>query len=307
MLIYPDPSLQYILNTDASNEVAGAVLSQMVEGEKRVVAYYSKTFSPSQPNYCGTRKEQLAVVMVTNHSWPYLYGQEFCLHTNHASRLWSYKRTELEHQVVRWLECQFHLEHRAGAKHGNAERLRRCADCPQSTPIKNRAGGPTQMELAAGHPLVTVISLAPTESGAEIEQLQQAEGSPIAIARGSMLTGVAPDPLLVKTSELEQKRLLALLPRMEVRGGLLKIRSQKDPEDKWKVLCSKTVKKPVAWKALRQGHTGIDKTTKRVQADWFWPGMTADIRRLVNACEVCQAEQEQTMTRGRSTLAGTLY
>ena len=155
--------------------------------------------------------------------------------------------------------------------------------------------------------MVTVISLAPTESGAEIEQLQQAEGSPCAIARGSMLTGVAPDPLLVKTSELEQKRLLALLPRMEVRGGLLKIRSQKDPEDKWKVLRYKTVKKPVAWKALRQGHTGIDKTTKRVQADWFWPGMTSVIRRLVNACEVCQAEQEQTTTRGRSTLAGTLY
>ena len=46
MFTYPDPSRQYILDTDASNEAAGAVLSQMVEGEERVVAYYSKTFSP---------------------------------------------------------------------------------------------------------------------------------------------------------------------------------------------------------------------------------------------------------------------
>ena len=46
MLTYPDPSRQYILDTDASNEAAGAVLSQMVEGEERVVAYYSNTFSP---------------------------------------------------------------------------------------------------------------------------------------------------------------------------------------------------------------------------------------------------------------------
>ena len=37
------------------------------------------------------------------------------------------------------------------------------------------------------------------------------------------------------------------------------------------------------------GHTGIERTTKRVQSDWFWPGMMADIRRLVNSCEACQA------------------
>ena len=36
VLTYPDPSRQYILDTDASNEAAGAVLSQMVEGEECV-------------------------------------------------------------------------------------------------------------------------------------------------------------------------------------------------------------------------------------------------------------------------------
>ena len=52
----------------------------------------------------------------------------------------------------------------------------------------------------------------------------------MAIARESLLTGVAPDPRLIETSGLELKHLLDLLPRMEVRGGLLKIRSQEDPE-----------------------------------------------------------------------------
>ena len=39
VLTDPDSSRQYILDTDASNEAAGAVLSQMVEGEECVVAY----------------------------------------------------------------------------------------------------------------------------------------------------------------------------------------------------------------------------------------------------------------------------
>ena len=80
MLTYPDPSRQYILDTDTSNEAAGAVLSQMV-------AYYSKLFSPPQRNYCVTRRELLAVVMVVNRFRTYLYGQESRLRTDHASLL----------------------------------------------------------------------------------------------------------------------------------------------------------------------------------------------------------------------------
>ena len=38
VLTYSDPSLQYILDTDASNEAAGAVLSQLVEDKVHVVA-----------------------------------------------------------------------------------------------------------------------------------------------------------------------------------------------------------------------------------------------------------------------------
>ena len=38
VLTYTDPSRQYILDTDASNEAAGAVLLQMVKGEECVVA-----------------------------------------------------------------------------------------------------------------------------------------------------------------------------------------------------------------------------------------------------------------------------
>ena len=65
------------------------------------------------------------------------------------------------------------------------------------------------------------------------------------MANPTSFIGVASDPLLVETSELELKRLPDLLPHMEVSGGLLKIRSQKDSEGKWKVICLKMLRKPV--------------------------------------------------------------
>ena len=64
---------------------------------------------------------------------------------------------------------------------------------------------------------MTAISLAPTVSDNELEQLQQAEGTLIAIARHSVVTGVTSDPLLVETHDLDLTRLLTLLPYMEVK------------------------------------------------------------------------------------------
>ena len=103
VLAYPSPEAGFIVDTDASNDAAGAVLSQCQGGEERAIAYYSKTFSMPQRNYCVTRRELLAVVMAVNHFRPYLYGKKFKLRTDHASLVWLYKRSEPSHQVARWI------------------------------------------------------------------------------------------------------------------------------------------------------------------------------------------------------------
>lgn len=52
----------FILDTDASKFVMGAVLQQVQEGEERVICYGSKTFSKSQQPYCVTKRELYAVI-----------------------------------------------------------------------------------------------------------------------------------------------------------------------------------------------------------------------------------------------------
>jgi hypothetical protein len=152
VLAYPDPNKQYILDTDASLDGVGAVLSQIQNGEERPIAFYSKTLSSSERNYCTTRRELLGVVMAVKHFRPYLYGQEFLLRTDHASLQWLYRRKEPAHQVARWLEIlsefKFQLQHRAGTKHANADALsRNCSECKQCRRIEDRDGGPTRAEL----------------------------------------------------------------------------------------------------------------------------------------------------------------
>ena len=75
MLAYPFASGKYTLDTDASKRGIGAVLSQEQNGNERVIAYFSRSLTRSERNYCVTRKELLAVVKAIEKFHYYLYGQ----------------------------------------------------------------------------------------------------------------------------------------------------------------------------------------------------------------------------------------
>ena len=129
VLTYPDSSRQYILDTNGSKEAASAVLSQMVEDEERVVAYYSKMFSPPQQNYCD--QEGTIGVSDGNQPLPAILLRTGISATYGPCISVLSVQTDGTLTPSSQVEFQYQLKHRPGAKHGNADRLSRCADCPQ--------------------------------------------------------------------------------------------------------------------------------------------------------------------------------
>ena len=119
ILVYPDPSIPFILDTDASDFGIGAVLSQVQDGQERVVAYGSRVLTKQEKRYCVTRRELLAVVHFVKYFRHYLVGKKFTLRSDHASLKWVRSFKEPEGQVARWLEVldayDFDLIHRPGA------------------------------------------------------------------------------------------------------------------------------------------------------------------------------------------------
>ena len=75
VLISPDPKEPYIISTDASGFAIGGVLSQMRNGEERVVAYESKKLSATQRNY-PTHDRELLAVMVMLRKWRHYIHNE---------------------------------------------------------------------------------------------------------------------------------------------------------------------------------------------------------------------------------------
>jgi hypothetical protein len=49
---YRQPRERFVVDTDASNLGIGGLLSQVKDGQERVIAYHSKMLKKAQRNYC---------------------------------------------------------------------------------------------------------------------------------------------------------------------------------------------------------------------------------------------------------------
>ena len=137
ILPYPQHDLAFILDTDASDSGIGAVLSQSVDGEEKVIAYAARSLSKAERNYSTTRKELLALVWSMEHFSPYLIGKPFKARTDHNALKWIKNFKQPKGQVARWIErlavFDFEIEHRPGRNHGNADGVSRIPSVNSST------------------------------------------------------------------------------------------------------------------------------------------------------------------------------
>jgi len=115
-------------------------LSQVQDGQLKVISYASRLYSTVERRYCVTRKQLLAVVFFLKQFRRYLLGRSFTVRTDHTALQWLRRTPEPIGQQRRWLEIleefNFTVENRAGKKHENADALSRrpCRQCGVCTP-----------------------------------------------------------------------------------------------------------------------------------------------------------------------------
>ena len=81
VLGFPQEEGLWYLDTNTSDVGTVAVLSQVPDGEERVIAYPSKSLEGSDQRYCMARQELLAVVRALKHFKCCLYGQKITVRT----------------------------------------------------------------------------------------------------------------------------------------------------------------------------------------------------------------------------------
>lgn len=324
VLAYPDPQRPFIVDTDASNVGLGAVLSQEGEQGEQVIAYFSRSLSRPERNYCVTRRELLAVILGLHHFRPYLYGQRFLLRTDHASLTWLLSFKEPEGQLARWLEAlqdyDFEVRHRAGRLHTNADALSRrpceeeeCQYCHRveqrdaatlvvaalrDTPADDNNGPPDSSNVGP-----QVLSTTRDDGFEDIDQeqlrLNQSQDPVLSRVQDWLGAGQRPAWPAVSALDTETKALYSQWPSLINRDGLLHRRWQTPGgnRDIFQLVVPRRLRPRVlqlVHGSVGAGHFGVTKTLHRLRSRFYWPGCRQDVELYVHRCDTCTAQKGPT-------------
>ena len=134
LLVHYDGSKPLLLACDASQYGIGAVLSHIIDGQERPIAYASRTLNDAEINYSQLEKEGLAVVFGVTKFHNYLYGRHFQIDSDHQplSYLFSESRGIPERasgRIQRWAltlsAYQYSIRYKPGKSLSNADALSR--------------------------------------------------------------------------------------------------------------------------------------------------------------------------------------
>ena len=291
-LTFPYPDRPVIVDTDSSDVAYGCVISQMVDGHEKPIAYFSRVMTPAQQNYCATRRELLAVIASLQHFRHYLLNVPVILRTDHSSLKWLQTFKKPEGILARWLETlaefQINIQHRPGRVHSNADALSRqqCKQCWGKTPEHTYVDELDRANDCTAPLGLHALQLLPELSTDTILDLQQQD--PIIRPVTQMLQSqVIPTTDDLRQLPPEARTLWGISNSLkQVSGVLVRLTDTGGTQ----LVVPETLKRRIFEQAHAGplgAHLGVDRTVSQIKLNYYWPGMNKDVRLWQAACEVC--------------------
>jgi transposase InsO family protein len=283
VLIHYRPDRPTKLETDASDGVVAAVLSQLCDNDLQwhPVAFFSKTMAPAECNYPIHDKEMLAIIRALQ-EWraelESLKGEnKFDIFSDHRALEYFMTTKALSARQAGWAEflSRFHflIRYRPGKTNVIADILsRREEDVTASKTIKDMDRMQTLLKKEWLDPEIVkkfkakeaeVLSLEPPELHI-IHRILEANKASESLADLRKLADQSPDWTLEKGLLLHKGKLV--VPEGELRANLL----------------DEIHRQPST------AHPGRKKTAALTKSRYYWPGMDKDIVRYVSNCRICR-------------------
>ena len=274
VLAYPDYDQKFFLTTDVSNVGIGAILSQFIDGEERVIAYASRTLNKAERNYSATERECLGIIWSTEHFQYYLMGAPFVIYTDHNPLTYLRSVSQPQGRLARWIlkleQFEYELRYKPGKSIPHADALSR-------------------------HPAHVATVQLPMEWSTEEFQRFQEE-----------------DPVLQKVRHYWRlKRPPPASENTDVRNYCRKMDQlvEEDGVIKMKYNIQKRVIKQLIVPEIliprilhkghdEAGHFGAEKTLQRIRQQYYWLNLWKDVTAWSRTCTKCQQRKHpQTLPK----------
>ena len=254
---------------DAGPVGLGAVLVQKQKGEKRVIAYASRSLTDVERRYSQTEKEALALVWACERFHQYVYGIEFVLETDHRPLQFIYsKRSKPSARIERWVlrlqSYRFTVEYKPGPQN--------IADPLSRLMIKNRDKNHSRNETEDYVMFNTEKAIPKALSGKEIENASASDPE-LEMLRECIRSGNWDSENCFHPSLKALRHEFSIFGQLVLRGTRIAIP---------KCLRERVIE------IAHEGHQGIVKTKERLRCSVWWPGMDRDTEKVVRTCHECQ-------------------
>ena len=126
---FSDPSLPYVLITDASDTALGGILCQKKGEHTRIIGTVSKCFSPTERRWSTTEREAYSILFCVKKFSYFLARNHFTVFTDHKSLTYMDRRNFNNSKICRWQDelsnYSFHVQYVEGEENVWADWLSR--------------------------------------------------------------------------------------------------------------------------------------------------------------------------------------
>lgn len=259
ILTCPDFSCPFVLQTDASGYGIGAVLTQQLDGEEKVICFLSRSLTKQERNFSTTERECLSVIWAVEKLRHYLEGTHFTVVTDHASLIWLNRLKDPTGRLARWAirlqPFNYTIIHRKGKENIVPDYLSR------SVPIvTDSISVDSENDLSINDPWY-------------IRMIRKVNSHPRKFSQWRVDNNTLYKYVECKYPELSDIDIDSwkrVIPRSE-RNRLISI----------------------AHDTPTSGHLGVYKTFHKLSNQYYWPKMRADVANYIRRCKMCTCNKPE--------------
>ena len=289
LFCYPDFDKDFVLETDASKQGLGAILSQyQVDHKLHPVAYASRSISSTEANYAITDLETLAVVWAVTHFRYYLYGHKVTIITDHAAVKAILGAPSLSGKHARWWSKvhgsgikQVEIVHRSGKTNQHTDCLSR--QPVWTAPTEDTADGEVQVAKIStqANTISDLLQMQPDKvddsDTLSCEQLKDKELQPIILY---LKDGTLPTDQNLASQMVAKASVYTLV------DGILYYIGYVSP----RAVVPSSLKKSLIdeyHSGVMAGHFSGPRVYQEMSRKWWWHQMYQDILNAVKSCPQC--------------------
>ena len=268
------------VTSDSSSYGLGAVLMQCTAGQWRPIAYASRSLSETEQRYAQIEKEALSITWACDRFQDYLVGKNFLIETDHKPLvpLLGAKDLDLlppriQRFRMRLMRYSYQITHVPGRDLYTADTLSRAPSCDQSPEEVT-----LESEVTA---FVNMICRSMPATDQRLEQIRHHQWEDVVC------------------QEIRQYVQEGWPDRSRVKGIVRKYlpyQAELSVSDDNMLLMGTRILIPSGLRSemldrIHEGHQGITKCRELARSSIWWPGISTDIRELVQNCRLCAMKQ----------------